>query len=94
VNRLAGRPFALLGVHGLDHPPEKLKEVMAEEQLNWRSLAEGRPIAALWSGHSTPGYYLIDHLGVIRHKWMGYPGAAAIDTAIDALVEEAEGAAE
>jgi hypothetical protein len=39
-------------------------------------------------------YYLIDHLGVIRHKWMGYPGEGALDTAVDDPVEEAEGAAE
>ncbi|NIP92242.1 MAG: hypothetical protein GWO24_01705 [Akkermansiaceae bacterium] len=87
---LAGRPFALIGVHGLDHSPRTLKEVMTREQLNWRSFANGRAISAKWNARSTPAYYIIDHRGVIRNKWMGHPGARAIDNALYALVKELE----
>jgi len=90
VNQLAGKPFALLGVHGFDYPPKKLKEVMAKEKLNWRSLSS-RAIAVQWSARGTPTYYIFDHKGVIRFKWSGYPGAKAIDTALEKLIQEAEG---
>jgi hypothetical protein len=31
---------------------------------------------------------VIDHNGVIRHKWVGNPGAAAIDAALEKLIGE------
>jgi len=36
----------------------------------------------------TPTFYVIDHKGVIRHKWSGSPGGPAIDQAVDALMKE------
>src|SRR5260370_41263401 len=30
--------------------------------------------------------YVIDHKGVIRHKWVGSPGEKAIDAALDKLI--------
>jgi peroxiredoxin len=90
VKQLAEKPFALIGVHGLGYEPKKLKQVMEKEKLNWRSFAD-RGIASKWSARSTPTYYIIDHRGIIRHKWMGYPGAKAIDTALEKLIQEAQG---
>ena len=92
MKQLAEKPFALLGVHGFDYTPKKLKEVMAKENLPWRSLSS-RAIATKWSARGTPTYYVIDSSGVIRFKWVGYPGAKAIDTALDELIKEAEGEA-
>jgi hypothetical protein len=89
VKNLEGKPFALIGVNGLDHEPRKLKEVMEREKLNWRSFG-GRAVAAQWNPRSTPSYYLIDHKGVIRRKWQGYPGMNAIDAALERLIREAE----
>jgi hypothetical protein len=88
VKNLAKKPFALIGVHGLAYEPKKLKEVMEKEKLNWRSFADRRVISAKWSGRSTPTYYIIDHKGVIRYKWLGYPGAKAIDAALDELLNK------
>ena len=34
--------------------------------------------------------YVIDHKGVIRHKWLGSPGDKVLDDAIEKLVAEAE----
>ena len=92
VKKLAGKPFALLGVHGFDYPPAKLKAVMDKQQLNWRSLSS-RAIATRWSARGTPTYYIIDPSGMIQFKWVGYPGAKAIDDALDKQLKEAEGKA-
>jgi hypothetical protein len=65
------------------------------EKLTWRSFADpgelGRgPIATRWNLPATPTFYVIDPRGVIRHKWVGSPGAKAIDAALDKLIKEAE----
>ena len=90
MKNLAEKPFALIGVHGLDYTPQKLKAVMEKEKLNWRSFADNRVINSRWASRGTPTYYIIDHKGVIRYKWMGYPGASAIDHALEKLIKEAE----
>ncbi len=86
MKQLAEKPFALLGVHGFDYAPEKLREVMAKEKLDWRSLSS-RALATKWSARGTPTYYVIDPDGVIRFKWVGYPGAKPIDTALKDLIQ-------
>jgi hypothetical protein len=91
VKNLAEKPFALIGVHGNAYAPRKLKEVMEKEKLNWRSFADQRVISAKWSSRGTPAYYIIDHKGVIRHKWSGYPGVKAIDAALEKLIKKVEG---
>jgi len=89
VKQLAGRPFALLGVHGFDYAPKKLKEVMGKEEMNWRSISS-REVATRWSARGTPTYYVIDPKGIIRSKWVGHPGAKAIDAVLDEQLKEAE----
>jgi hypothetical protein len=90
VNNLAKKPFALIGVNGNDYQPKKLKEVMDKDKLNWRSFTDHGVIYPKWSTRGTPTYYVIDHKGVIRHKWLGYPGAKAIDAALEKLINTAE----
>jgi hypothetical protein len=34
---------------------------------------------------------MIDHRGVIRHKWVGSPLEKAIDAALEKVIHEAEG---
>ena len=92
MKQQAGKPFALLGVHGFDYAPKKLKEVMEKEKMNWRSISS-RAVAVQWSARGTPTYYVIDPKGVIRSKWVGYPGAKAIDTVLEELLKEAAGKA-
>ena len=89
MKNLAEKTFALLGVHSLDYTPQKLKGVMEKEKLNWRSFADHRVINPRWASRGTPTYYIIDHKGVIRSKWLGYPGAKAIDDALEKLIKEA-----
>src|SRR5262249_51921755 len=80
----------MIGVNTNTSDPKKLKAIMGKEKMNWRSFGS-RDIALKWNA-STPGYYIIDHHGVIRHKWVGYsgPGEQAIDTALEKLIHEAE----
>jgi hypothetical protein len=86
---LKDKPFALIGVNVSEFETRNLKERMAKEKMNWRSFAHQQAINAKWNP-STPGYYVLDPRGVIRHKWVGAPGEQAIDTALDKLINEAE----
>jgi peroxiredoxin len=92
---LKGKPFALIGVNVTGNDAKELNDVMDREKLNWRSFADPGDIlhggiAAKWNVTGTPTLYVIDHKGVIRHKWTGSPGAEAIDTALEKLIAEAE----
>jgi hypothetical protein len=86
---LKDRPFALIGVNVNEFETKGLKERMDQEKMNWRSFTHQDAINAQWNP-STPGYYVLDPQGVIRHKWVGAPGEKAIDTALDELIREAE----
>ena len=81
----------MIGVNTNTSDPKKLKAIMEKEKMNWRSFGS-RDIALKWNA-STPGYYILDHKGVIRHKWVGNtgPGEKAIDRALEKLIHEAEG---
>jgi hypothetical protein len=94
VKRLEGKPFALVGVNS-DKDLEALKPILEKEKITWRSFWNGPkgtagPISAEWMVRGWPTLYLIDHKGVIRHKYLGSPGEKALDAAIERLVQEAE----
>jgi hypothetical protein len=97
VKKLADKPFVILGVNS-DPDRDMLKQVMRDEQITWRSWWDGGdtsgPIATQWNVRGWPTLYLIDHTGKIRHKFMGFPGEERFDSALDALVKEAEQSAE
>ena len=57
-------------------------------QLNWRSFADDGSIAKRWNSPMTPSFYIIDHEGIIRHKWIGHPGETVIDAALEKLLAE------
>jgi peroxiredoxin len=68
---------------------------MEKENLTWRSFADpdgiGQgAIVKKWNLPATPTFYVIDHKGVIRHKWVGSPSEKAIDAALEKLIKEAE----
>ena len=91
MTNLKDRPFALIGVNVNDRESKDLKATMAAEKMNWRSFAYQESVAEKWNP-STPSYYVLDPRGVIRHKWVGAPGATAIDTALEKLIHDAEAA--
>jgi hypothetical protein len=90
------RPFALIGVNINGYDPKKLKEVMAKEQLHFRSFtdqADGErlgPISSAWNLMGTPTLFVVDHKGVIRYIRRGIPDATAIDATLNQLIQEAE----
>jgi hypothetical protein len=93
---MENKPFALIGVNTNGYAVEKLKEVMDKEKLNWRTFADKRgdegmgPICSTFNLQGTPTLFVLDHKGVIRHRWLGSPGEAKIDQALEKLIKEAE----
>ena len=96
VSKLADKPFAVLGVNISEPNPAALRKVLEKNNLTWRSFSdpptsEGRgAIAKKWNLGGTPTIYLIDHKGVIRHKWLGGAREKVIDNAVDELIQKAE----
>ena len=65
----------------------------------WRSFTNGAEIIAKWNLPGTPTFYVLDHQGVIRHKWVGssagyrlggLPDAKTIEEALEKLIRDAE----
>ena len=95
MTNLKDKPFALLGIHIGGSNAKQLKEVMEKEKITWRSFVDAGnagagPIATKWNLSATPTVYVIDHKGVIRHKWAGPPGEKVIAAALDKLIQAAE----
>ena len=95
MTNLRDRPFALVGVHIGGSTARQLKGVMEKERITWRSFVDAGnagagPIATKWNISATPTFYLIDHKGVIRHKWAGAPGEKVLDAALYELIKAAE----
>jgi len=88
VKRMAGEPFALLGINS-DRDRDKLKAVLKEKEITWRSWWDGGstrgPIASKWNVRGWPTTYVLDEKGVIRYKNVR---GEAMDKAIDALMAE------
>jgi hypothetical protein len=94
VKRLDGKPFALVGINS-DANLTALKPILEKERITWRSFWNGPkgtqgPISEEWNVRGWPTLFVIDHRGVIRHKYLGSPKADVLDTVIDDLVREAE----
>jgi hypothetical protein len=93
VQAMENKPFVLLGVNS-DPSKDFLKKVIADEKMTWRSWWDGGntqgPIAKKWNIRGWPTLYVVDHKGVIRHKWVGSPGEQSMDKALEKLVKAAE----
>ena len=93
VKAMENKPFVLLGVNS-DQSKEALKKALKDQKLTWRSWFDGPgtngPIATKWNVQGWPTLYVLDHKGVIRHKWGGSPGDKVLDEAIGKLVKQAE----
>ncbi len=94
MNKWQDKPFALIGIHVGGADVKKVKSVMDQEKLPWRSFVDpgnagAGPIATQWNLSATPTFYLIDQRGVIRHKWAGPPGDEALHAAVEKLIRRA-----
>ena len=95
MTNLNDKPFALIGVHVGGSTVKQLKATMEKEKLPWRSFvdlgnATTGPISTKWNFPATPTFYLIDHEGIIRHKWTGAPGEKVMDAALEEVIGAAE----
>src|SRR5262245_47205213 len=84
VEKLAGKPFAILGVNS-DDDRAALKATIAQEKLTWRSFWDGGtegPIATAWNVQGWPTLYVLDDRGVIRFK-----GTDGDDKKLDGVIE-------
>ena len=96
MTNLKDKPFALIGVNVGGHDVEETQggDGQGEDRpggRSWTRATRAGPIATKWNLSATPTFYVIDHKGVIRHKWLGGPGEKAIDAALEKLIKEAEG---
>ena len=93
ATRLAGRPFAVVGVNGDDDLASARKSA-ADKGMTWRSFRNqggtGVPISKAWAVRGWPTLYLIDHEGVIRKRWVGAPPAAVLSREVEKAVAAAE----
>ena len=68
VDRMSGRPFAMVGVNG-DETADEGRSVAAKNKINWRSVWDGGSrgtTATRWGVQGWPTNYLVDAEGVIR----------------------------
>mgnify|MGYP003624435581 FL=1 len=90
VKRLSGKPFALLGVNS-DSDRDKVKDVIKEKGLTWRSFWNGGsingPISTAWNVRGWPTIYVLDENGVIRFQNVR---GEAMDKAVDSLLASLE----
>ncbi len=93
MKRLDGKAFVLLGINS-DADRGLTRKTMEKENITWRYWWDGGstngPIASKWNIQGWPTLYLIDHQGVIRHKFVGSPGDEVIDKNIDEMLKTAE----
>lgn len=88
VERLAGKPFVLLGING-DEDRTRAKKVVERERISWRSWwngGENGPIATRWNVDAWPTVYVLDRDGVIRSKIIDH--SKELDTAVDTVLSD------
>ena len=89
VERMKGRPFALVSVN-IDDDKESLRKSLAAGEIIWRCWWEGgehRPNCQRWHVDAIPMVYVLDSKGIIRAKDVR---GKAIDELVDLLVNELE----
>jgi hypothetical protein len=89
VERLAGKPFVLLGISG-DEDRERAKRAVVEERITWKSWWNGGPTGPITESFSVEGWptvYVLDARGMIRYKEVF---EKILDEAVDALLKEME----
>ena len=89
VKKLSDKPFALIGVNS-DKDLDKLRDVVKEKDLTWRSFWNGPkgtsgPISTEWKVRGWPTIYVMDAEGKIRYKNVR---GDELDSAIETLLAE------
>jgi peroxiredoxin len=87
----ANRPFVMLGVAA--DSMDVLREFFRDEPLPWPNIADGSPsiTAQEWNVEYFPSALLVDHTGVIRHRWFPLANPEEVWLAVERAVRTAEG---
>jgi hypothetical protein len=88
VERYAGKPVVLLGVN-TDADRDRVRQVVAEKGINWRSWWAGAPdgeIPTRWRIQGYPSLFVLDARGVVRYENV-QPGVE-LEQAIERLLRE------
>jgi peroxiredoxin len=95
TNSLRNEPFALVGVNFGDDRGLLRKEVN-DAGITFRSFWDSGgslnapgPIASQFNVHGCPSFYIFDHRGIIRHKFLGSVSKERLRSVIQALVDAA-----
>jgi thiol-disulfide isomerase/thioredoxin len=92
VKKMKDKPFVLISVSA-DDKKETLQKFLEKEEMPWTHWWDSGPeskLLKIYRVRAFPTLYLIDHTGVIKHKWVGNPGNDKIDAAVEELVKAAE----
>ncbi len=87
VNKLADKPFALIGVNS-DDDLDEIREIVKEKDITWRSFQnehEDGSISDAWNVSGWPTIYVMDAEGKIRFKNLN---GEQLDKAITELLAE------
>ena len=93
AKRLKDKPFVLISVSAYKEK-KALTEFLKKEDMPWVHWWDNGPkseVIETYRVQAFPTLYLIDHEGIIRHRWLfGAPEDRELDAAIDALVKATE----
>ena len=82
VLKFKDRPFAVIGFNMNDREAKDLAALMKQANLPWRSFKWDSAVARQWHPF-TPTFYVLNPQGVIRYKWAGGIGPAAMELAVE-----------
>src|SRR5262245_47709634 len=92
VEKLADKPFVILGVNSDDDRTD-IKKTVEKEKLTWRSFWDGGstqgPLATAYNVQGWPTIYILDAKGTIRYTSVG-ADEKKIDETIETLLKELE----
>lgn len=89
VEKYQDSPFVLIGVND-DPDSELVKKKNKHNGVNWRSFQRGNrdEIARReWVPRGWPSFYVLDHRGLIRKRWLG-DGRPKVISEVDELARE------
>lgn len=91
ISHYKDQPFAIVGVNA-DNDVAKAMQAQAEKSMTWRSFRDkqqsGTTISDQWKA-LFPTVYLIDHQGIVRHRFSGVSNPDPIRQAVETLVAAA-----
>ncbi len=90
MQRLADKPFTLLGIDTSDGKRAQCAPRLAAEGVTWRNAIDDErdpTLAECWNVRTVPRLFLLDKQGVIRKRWLGPPPEAELERALDELLK-------